>query len=82
MNNTLHAAAFDVQRRPPPQVSLPVGAERPHGMSESRLDETQEARPSGEDPLEARDRLTLQWWLAPLLLVAIAALILLIELLF
>ena len=51
-------------------------------MSESRLDETQKARPSGEDPLEARDRLTLQWWLAPLLLVAIAALILLIKLLF
>jgi hypothetical protein len=51
-------------------------------MTESRLDETQEARPSGEDPMEARNRLTVQWWLAPLLLIAIAALIVLIKLLF
>jgi hypothetical protein len=32
--------------------------------------------------MEARNRLTLQWWLAPLLLVAIAALIGLVKLLF
>jgi hypothetical protein len=51
-------------------------------MTEGRLDETQEARPSGEDPIAARDRLALQWWLAPLLLIAIAALIVLSKLLF
>ena len=32
--------------------------------------------------MEARNRLPLQWWLAPLLLVAIAALIVLVKLLF
>ena len=61
---------------------MPVSAVIPDGMTESRLDETQEARPSGEDPMEARNRLTVQWWLAPLLLIAIAALIVLIKLLF
>ena len=51
-------------------------------MSEKRTDETREARPSGEDPLEARNRLTLEWWLAPLLLVAIPVSIVLAKLLF
>jgi len=50
-------------------------------MTEGRLDEAQEARPSGEDPIEARNRLAMQWWLAPLLLIAIAALIVFAKLL-
>ena len=51
-------------------------------MTEGQLDETQEARPSGEDPIAARNRLAFQWWLAPLLLITIAVLIVLIKLLF
>jgi hypothetical protein len=50
-------------------------------MTESRPDETFEARPSGEDPMEARHRLTVLWWLAPLLLVGIAAAIVVSKLL-
>ena len=50
-------------------------------MTEGRPDEAQEARPSGEDPIEARNRLAMQWWLAPLLLIAIAALIVFAKLL-
>jgi len=65
-----------------PQVSLRSGAGITTAMTEGRLDETQEARPSGENPIAARDRLALQWWLAPLLLIAIAALIVLSKLLF
>ena len=68
--------------RSTPQVSLPVGPGTTTEMTEGRLDETREARPSGGDPIAARKRLELQWWLAPLLLVAIAALIVLIKLLF
>jgi hypothetical protein len=80
--NGTHAAVLYPLRPLHAQVSLPAGAVIPDGMTESRLDETQEARPSGEDPMEARNRLTVQWWLAPLLLIAIAALIVLIKLLF
>jgi hypothetical protein len=50
-------------------------------MTESGSKETFEARPSGEDPMEARDRLTMVWWLAPLLLVGIAASIVITKLL-
>jgi hypothetical protein len=78
----VHGGPFTLKRPLHAQVSVPVSAVIPDGMTESRLDETQEARPSGEDPMEARNRLTVQWWLAPLLLIAIAALIVLIKLLF
>ena len=51
-------------------------------MSESRTprsDETQTARPSGEDPMAARERLTIEWWLAPAFLLAIAVAIIVFE---
>jgi hypothetical protein len=51
-------------------------------MSESRTsrsEETQTARPSGEDPMAARERLTIEWWLAPAFLLAIAVAIVAFE---
>jgi hypothetical protein len=33
--------------------------------------ETQEGRPSGVDPMEARDRLALNWWIAPIAVVLV-----------
>ena len=56
----------------------------PRAMSGPRRDqdgETQEGRPSDVDALEAREGLALQWWLAPLMLVAIAVAIVLVKLL-
>jgi hypothetical protein len=50
-------------------------------VTESGAEETFEARPSGVDPMEAPDRLTIVWWLAPLLLVGIAASIVVTKLL-
>ena len=53
-------------------------------MSEPRREpsgETHEGRPSDVDALEAREGLALQWWLAPLLLVAIAVAIVVVKLL-
>lgn len=55
----------------------------PRAMSGPRRDqdgETQEG-PSDVDALEAREGLALQWWLAPLMLVAIAVAIVLVKLL-
>jgi hypothetical protein len=41
---------------------------------------TQEGRPSDVDALEARQGLALQWWLAPLVLVATAVAIVVVKL--
>jgi hypothetical protein len=51
-------------------------------MSDSpeRNDDTQEGRPSDVDAMEAREGLALQWWLAPLVLVAIAVAIVVVKL--